>query len=110
MVVVGGGVVGGVVVGGGAVVGGVVGGGTVGDVVGGCGGVVGVGVGVAGPFELGVLLPLGFPGVSVVDVCDVGDVEVLWGTVGAVSGDAPIWFASTTTDHLPHLSVRFPYT
>ena len=113
MVVVGGGVAGGVVVGGGAAGGMVVGGcdGAVGEVVGGCDGVTGVvGVGVAGAFEPGDLLPLGFPEVGVVGGRDVGDVEVLWGTVDAVSGEDPDGFASTTTDHFPHLSVMFPFT
>ena len=113
MVVVGGGVVGGDVVGGGVAGGMVVGGcdGAVGEVVGGCDGETGVvGVGVAGAFELGDLLPPGFPDVGVVDGRDVGDVEVPWGTVDAVSGEDPDGFATTTTDHLPHVSVMFPST
>jgi hypothetical protein len=101
VVVVGGGAVGGVVVGGGAV-GGVVGGG--GIVVG--GGVVGAGA--AGAFDLGDWLPFGFP--EVVDVCDVGGVEVPGDTDEAGNGDGPAGFASTTTDHLPHVSVMFPFT
>ena len=68
-----------------------------------------VGVGVAGAFEPPDPLPL--PDVPiVVDVCDGGDVGVLGGTVEAVRGDAPAGLASTTTDHVPHLSVMFPFT
>ncbi len=112
MVVVGGGVVGGVVVGGGAAGGMVVGGcdGAVGAVVGSCDGESGVGAGVAGAFEPGDVLPLGFPDVGGVDGCDVGDVEVLWGTGEAGSEEDPDGFASTTTDHLPHVSVMRPFT
>jgi hypothetical protein len=84
-------VVGGVVVGG--AVGGVVTGGAVGGVVTGDGG---------GAFVFDVF---GFMVLGVDGECGVDDVVLPCGT----RGDAPAGF-TTTTDHAPHLSVRFPCT
>ena len=107
--VVVGGEVGGVVIGGAVVAGAVVGGVVIGGAVpGDCGGVVGTGL--ARVLGSGEVFPFGFPEVFVGEECEEGGVVVLWGTVEAVSGEDPAGFASTTTDHLPHLSVMFPFT